>query len=185
MKQFSSAKFDRVNRNHSVSDRDALRIPRAYKDTMKVAGERERLLRDARRYSPISLVLAFWKIPQTVLVRLVRFPIVWILVGVYAALAALTRTGAIDLGLVDSNEIEGSASVLVTFVVVFFVTFCCARAHSTNTAQAAAQAAAQAVAQAAAQAVADAVAHAAAHAAAPQAPQAPPRPSRPAAARRQ
>ena len=54
------------------------------------------------------------------LARLIRFPIVWILVVVYAAVALLTRFQVINMGLADYNEIEGSASVLVTFVVYLF-----------------------------------------------------------------
>ena len=49
--------------------------------------DRERLLDDARRYSPISSVFHLNKIRQTVLLRLITFPLVWILVAVYASLA--------------------------------------------------------------------------------------------------
>jgi hypothetical protein len=119
----SSAQFTRTE-DGKVQDRDALFVPSAYKDVMKVAAERDALLRDARRYSPISLVLALNKLPQTIFARLVHFPIIWILFGTYGSVAALTRLGYIDLGDVDNAEIEGSSSVLVTFVVVFFVTFC-------------------------------------------------------------
>ena len=67
-----------------VTTGDAVRVPRAYKDTMKMAATREKLLHDARRYSPISLVLKLNKLPQTVFARLVRFPIVWVLICNYA-----------------------------------------------------------------------------------------------------
>ena len=96
---------------------------------MKVAHMRERLLADARRYSPISLVLNLQKLPQTIFSRLIFFPIVWILMLTYAAVAVLTRMGYIDIAAYVGDSEEGldhmgSASVLVTFVVVFFVTFC-------------------------------------------------------------
>ena len=127
----SRANFDTVKSvsNGQIRDRDALQIPRAYKDTMKVAHMRERLLADARRYSPISLVLNLQKLPQTIFSRLIFFPIVWILMLTYAAVAVLTRMGYIDIAAYVGDSEEGldhmgSASVLVTFVVVFFVTFC-------------------------------------------------------------
>ena len=122
----SRANFDTVKSvsNGQIRDRDALQIPRAYKDTMKVAHMRERLLADARRYSPISLVLNLQKLPQTIFSRLIFFPIVWILMLTYAAVAVLTRMGYIDIAAYVGDSEEGldhmgSASVLVTFVVVF------------------------------------------------------------------
>jgi len=95
---------------------------------MKVAETREKLLDDARRYSPISLVLAFNKLPQTVLVRIIWFPITWIILVTYVTVASLTRSGYIDLKGQDSTADHVSAyngaSVMVTFMVVFYLGYC-------------------------------------------------------------
>ena len=95
---------------------------------MKVADARESLLEEARRYSPISLVLAFSKLPQTVLVRIIWFPITWIILSTYAAIASLTRAGVIDLGkstsIAEHVNAYNGASVLVTFMVVFYLGYC-------------------------------------------------------------
>ena len=120
--QSSAAKFT-ATQAHLVHDRDTKRMPRTYKDTMKVADARDRLLSDARRYSPISLVLMLNKLPQTVIVRLACFPVVWILVVTYALVATLCRMGLVELGEPDPYMYNGG-SVLVTFMVVFYLGYC-------------------------------------------------------------
>lgn len=156
-RQQSFANFTAVHES-LARDRDTKRVPSTYKDTMKVAAERDALLDDARRYSPsaachrprtlsarpslvptpvalterlrvrdplraVSLVLALNKLPQTVFARLIWFPIFWILLATYAAIATLSRTGVIDLGEPIPSAFDG-ASVLVTFMVIFFVGYC-------------------------------------------------------------
>ena len=76
---------------------------------MKFSMRREKALDDARKYSPISLVLAVHKLPQTVLARLVCFPVVWIICGVYLAIALPTRYGMIDLAEPVAAAFEGAS----------------------------------------------------------------------------
>ena len=97
--------------------RDAQFIPQSYAAIMRANDYRERLLDDARRYSPISSVFHLRKIPQTVVYRMLWYPITWVLVGAYIVLAVLTRLGLVDLGSpddFDSGAFDG-AEVLVTF----------------------------------------------------------------------
>ena len=127
----SMARFDRSIAGTSF-DRDTSYIPRTYRDTMKLADARDALLSDARRYSPISLVLNLCKLPQTVLARIIWFPIVWILLATYAIVATLTRLGHLTLGVAGEGANENvnaydGASVLVTFMVVFYVGYCYSR----------------------------------------------------------
>lgn len=109
--------------------RDASWVPASYSELMKTNDYRELLLDDARRYSPISSVFHLNKIKQTVVYRILFFPLAWILFSTYGVCAALTRYGVIDLGHVD-DELEpafAGAEVLVTFVVVFYLGYCYAR----------------------------------------------------------
>ena len=106
--------------------RDAQWIPQSYADLMKTNDYRERLLDDARKYSPISSVFHLRKVPQTVLWRMFAFPIVWALLAVYVVVATLTRTGHIDLGSSDDFDVGAfdGAEVLVVFMVVFYLGYC-------------------------------------------------------------
>ena len=122
----SRAQFTKASEKH-VTDRDTKRIPSTYKDTMMVADTRDALLEDARRYSPISLVLALNKLHQTVLPRLACFPIVWILMAVYASVATCTHTGIAPKTFVANMADFEGAGILVTFMVVFYVGYCYSR----------------------------------------------------------
>ena len=93
--------------------RDAHWIPASYADLMKVNDYRERLLDDARKYSPISSVFHLNKLPETVIARVVTYPITWILVATYVALALLARTDTIDFGLVPSAEAYSGVDSIV------------------------------------------------------------------------
>jgi predicted membrane chloride channel (bestrophin family) len=103
---------------------------------MKTNDWREQLLDDARRYSPISSVFHLRKLPRTVIYRMFAYPIVWVLISVYAAAATLTRLGIVDLGQLaaeeggiprdefDSAGVYDGAEVLVVFSVVFYLGYC-------------------------------------------------------------
>lgn len=106
--------------------RDAQWIPQTYKELMRTNDWRERLLDDARRFSPISSVFHLSKLKQTVIMRMLYIPMVWIVIATYAAVAALTRTGHISLAVLEdfsSGSFEG-AEVLVVFMVVFYLGYC-------------------------------------------------------------
>ena len=109
--------------------RDAQWVPQSYAELMYRNDYRERLLDDARRYSPISSVFHLNKLPETVLYRMAFFPITWIVVSTYVVLASLTRLGIIDLGdaVEDGSGAFDGAETLVTFMVVFYLGYCYSR----------------------------------------------------------
>ena len=106
--------------------RDAQWVPQSYAELMETNDMRERLLDDARKYSPISSVFHLNKIPQTVVWRMMTFPLVWIIVSVYLSLALLTRNAIIHLGeWADFSELTyDGADMLITFMVVFYLGYC-------------------------------------------------------------
>ena len=109
-----------------AAHRDAQWIPESYAALMHTNDYRERLLDDARRYSPISSVFHMRKLPQTVIVRMLTFPVVWSLVGLYVVIATLTRLAIVDFGDADDFDVGAfdGAEVLVVFMVVFYLGYC-------------------------------------------------------------
>ncbi len=108
------------------------RVPKTYSDTMKVNALRESLLDDARRLSPISAVMHATKLRSSIVPRLFAYPIVWLVVLIYMGCAALARSSRVfDVNVFgDAEERDGAfsgASVLVTFMVVFYLGYCYSR----------------------------------------------------------
>ena len=107
-------------------------VPKTYDDTMKVNAKREAYLQDARRFSPISAVMYATKLRRSIIPRLFSYPIVWVIILMYMACATLARTR--DLYIERFGDIFGpyelqdgayeGASVLVTFMVVFYLGYC-------------------------------------------------------------
>ena len=126
----------RKSQRDLFSTSTAERVPKTYRDTMKINGVREAVLNDARRLSPISAVLHANKLKNSIVPRLFSYVIVWIVVGIYAGCATLARLrdrygeffGGDPFG--DAGMREGAyegASVLVTFMVVFYLGYCYSR----------------------------------------------------------
>ena len=109
--------------------RDAGWVPSTYSELMRKNDEREALLDDARRYSPLTSVFHLQKLPQTVLWRMLCFPMTWTLFVVYLTVALLTRYGVLSLGshMDLMTEAFSGADVLVTFMVVFYLGYCYTR----------------------------------------------------------
>lgn len=115
---------------------NANRVPVTYQDTMKVNGRREAVLSDARKLSPISAVMHVSKLKKSIIPRLLSYHIVYVLLAIFAlcAITARMRDLYIDeLGgdiFGDESERAGAydgASVLVTFMVVFYLGYCYSR----------------------------------------------------------
>ena len=81
---------------------------------------RKALLGDARKLSPIDMVLRFDKFGQTVLSKLLWHPVAWLLIGTYTASAVCSRLGYLKYADLDNETFEGSG-VLITFMIVFYV----------------------------------------------------------------
>lgn len=100
-----------------------------YAATRDVDRKRKRLLLDARRISPMDTVLRVDKYGQTILIALLKHPVTWIVIATYAGTAALCRNGYIhvdDLSLVSDAFESGGIASFITFMVVFYVGYCCA-----------------------------------------------------------
>lgn len=107
-------------------------VPKTFADTMKLNAMRESVLQDARRLSPISAVMHASKLRISIVPRLFSYQIVWVVLVVYVACATFARSGLADGGNVfgDMEEQIGAfdgASVLVTFMVVFYLGYCYSR----------------------------------------------------------
>ena len=85
------------------------RVPKTFRDTMKINGVREAVLSDARKLSPISAVMYASKLRLSVLPRLLAYPIVWVVVLIYAASATLARTRDLYLDAVGSDPFGGAS----------------------------------------------------------------------------
>ena len=84
--------------------------------------ERKKLLKLSRETSPISTITRLDKISRTVLPRLLKQPVQWAVIAVYAASATTARLG-VDIGLVDGKDFNG-AGTMVTFMIIFYVGYC-------------------------------------------------------------
>ena len=81
---------------------------------------RERLLGLARETSPIDTVLLLNLLPRTVLPRLLKYRLLWVVLGIFAGTATAARLGHGADPEASADALEGG-STFVAFLIVFFV----------------------------------------------------------------
>lgn len=93
-----------------------------FQDTIELDQHRKTLLRYARLASLPTLFFRIDKLPHTVIPRILRSPLVYVVVSAYIAAAALARTGSWSFDY-DANALSG-AGLLISFMIVFYVGYC-------------------------------------------------------------
>ena len=93
-----------------------------FQDTIELDQHRKTLLRYARLASLPTLLFRIDKLPHTVIPRILRSPLVYVVVSAYIAAAALARTGSWSFDY-DANALSG-AGLLISFMIVFYVGYC-------------------------------------------------------------
>lgn len=83
---------------------------------------RKSLLRDARRLSPIEMVMRIDKFGQTALWPLATSPALWLVVGCFSATAVGARLGHLNFPDLVGGTFESGS--LITFMIVFYVGYC-------------------------------------------------------------
>ena len=101
------------------------RVPRDYRETQARDQVRRALLNDARTHGSIDTVLRLDKLHQTVIARLPLHPVTYLVLGTYAASAALTYAG--KLSPIQTPDYYDDFGMLVTFMIVFYVGYCYGR----------------------------------------------------------
>ena len=105
-------------------DRDAT-YRATFQDTIELDQHRRLLLRYARLASLPTLFFRIDKLPHTVVPRILRSPLVYVVVFAYIAAAALARTGSWTYAH-DGHALSG-AGLLISFMIVFYVGYCYSR----------------------------------------------------------
>ena len=93
-----------------------------FQDTIELDQHRRLLLRYARLASLPTLFFRIDKLPHTVVPRILRSPLVYVVVFAYIAAAALARTGSWTYEY-DGHALSG-AGLLISFMIVFYVGYC-------------------------------------------------------------
>ena len=93
-----------------------------FEETIDLDKHRKKLLRYARLASLPTLFFRIDKLPHTVIPRILRSPLVYVVVFAYIAAAALARTGSWSFEY-DANALSG-AGLLISFMIVFYVGYC-------------------------------------------------------------
>lgn len=91
-----------------------------YAATRVQDGVRKALLRDARRLSPIEMIVRVDKLRHTVLLPLIKSPMAWIVVLTHLFSAIGSRWGFLSFPDLENEAFDGKAS-LITFMIVFYV----------------------------------------------------------------
>ena len=104
-----------------MMDRDAT-YRATFQDTIELDQHRRLLLRYARLASLPTLFFRIDKLPHTVVPRILRSPLVYVVVFAYIAAAALARTGSWTYAH-DGHALSG-AGLLISFMIVFYVGYC-------------------------------------------------------------
>ena len=115
------------------ADRDTRNVPREYQDTVKLDCHRKELLRHARSYAPHDAIFK-WRalrlLRYSIVPRLLTFRLVWLVYVTFAATATLARTGvwvpARLPAATDGFDASG-ASMMISFMIVFYVGYCYSR----------------------------------------------------------
>ena len=100
-------------------------------DLRKTDKARKHLLGLARSTSAIDTLIKLHTLPRTVLPRLAKKPLIWLMFAVFAAGAAAARSGWLteeeieQAGMLDTMVRENGT--MVTFMVVFYVGYCYTR----------------------------------------------------------
>ena len=110
-----------VIRPKEMMDRDAT-YRATFQDTIELDQHRRLLLRYARLASLPTLFFRIDKLPHTVVPRILRSPLVYVVVFAYIAAAALARTGSWTYAH-DGHALSG-AGLLISFMIVFYVGYC-------------------------------------------------------------
>ena len=110
-----------VIRPKEMMDRDAT-YRATFQDTIELDQHRRLLLRYARLASLPTLFFRIDKLPHTVVPRILRSPLVYVVVFAYIAAAALARTGSWTYEH-DVHALSG-AGLLISFMIVFYVGYC-------------------------------------------------------------
>ena len=97
-------------------------IRATFADTQALDLHRQRLLRYARISSLPMLPFRIDTLHYTVLPRLLKSPLAWLVLVFYTVSAALARTGVWEVSY-DPNALSGSG-MLVSFMIVFYVGYC-------------------------------------------------------------
>ena len=96
----------------------------SYQDLTQLDDKRRKLLMLARETSPIDSLGRVWLIGHTVIPRLLKHGLTWLVVCVFGITATITRMG-VDVGdLSDVSRILDGVSTMVTFMIIFYVSYC-------------------------------------------------------------
>ena len=96
--------------------------PDTYEAMAATDKQRISLLELSRETSPVSTVLRVDKLGRTVIPKLLKQPVQWAVLLVYASTAACRRAG-VDFGVIDADAFSG-AGTMVTFMIIFYVGYC-------------------------------------------------------------
>lgn len=91
-----------------------------------VDAKRQDLLEIARTNSPLVSALKIRLWPHTVVPRILCRSITWIVIAAWGITVALARMGITEENI--DSDIFNSASAMVTFMIIFYVGYCCALA---------------------------------------------------------
>jgi hypothetical protein len=103
----------------------------SHEELRVIDAKRKRLLELARNTSATQSLFQLWQLPRTVLPRLIRKPIIWLVLLTYAVGVILGRLALLsDEMLAEAAQRDGeSGSAAVTFMVVFYVGYCYSRSN--------------------------------------------------------
>jgi hypothetical protein len=97
-------------------------------ELQELDAHRRKLLMLARETSPIDSLGKLWLLPRTVIPRILKRVVTWLVLSFFAAGAMLSRLGFIDAEAAAdiSGTLEGISTV-VTFMIIFYVSYCYSR----------------------------------------------------------
>ena len=93
-----------------------------YKTLRRNDLNRRHLMSLTRGMSPIETVGKFRMLPRTVLARLIKSWVTWLILFIYGGAAAGTRSG-VNFGELDLTAFDGGGTI-VTFMVIFYIGYC-------------------------------------------------------------
>ena len=112
---------------HQVGRRSSDAGPTTFDELWKDDQKRKRLLALARHTAPLTTVGNLAILPRTVIPRLLHHWLTWAVFLIYTATAVLARLGMGEFNItVMQVDAFSGVSTLVTFMIIFYVSFCCA-----------------------------------------------------------
>lgn len=115
--------------NLAVADEDD-RKEESHEELRAIDLKRKHLLTLARNTSASSTLFKIWQLPRTVLPRLAKKPVVWLVLLCFAAGAVLSRFEYLsDTMRTEIDELGLPDGATVTFIVVFYVGYCYSRSN--------------------------------------------------------